>query len=136
MSNRFYFQFCFLNSRCIALHLLVGLLFVVFEKCVSIFRLGCLVYLAFVLQTFDTLRLYSVFGFQCTMLLTVLSVIRNNNSMLFSLITGKTSCLYKSFRFVFILIRQPPALPCRLQHSTIGRLSLNLRVRDENGCVP
>ena len=35
-----------------------------------------------------------------------------------------------------ILIRQPPALPCRLQHSTIGRLSLNLRVRDENGCVP
>ena len=31
---------------------------------------------------------------------------------------------------------QPPALPCRLQHSTIGRLSLNHRVRDENGCVP
>ena len=35
-----------------------------------------------------------------------------------------------------ILFWQPPALPCRLQHSTIGRLSLNLRVRDENGCVP
>ena len=35
-----------------------------------------------------------------------------------------------------ILIRQPPALPCRLQHSTIGRLGLNLRVRDENGCLP
>ena len=35
-----------------------------------------------------------------------------------------------------VLIRQPPALPCRLQHSTIGRLSLNHRVRDENGCVP
>ena len=33
-------------------------------------------------------------------------------------------------------IRQPPALPYRLQHSTIGRLSLNHRVRDENGCVP
>ena len=36
----------------------------------------------------------------------------------------------------FLLFRQPPALPCRLQHSTIGRLSLNLRVRDENGCFP
>ena len=35
-----------------------------------------------------------------------------------------------------INIRQPPALPYRLQHSTIGRLSLNHRVRDENGCVP
>ena len=35
-----------------------------------------------------------------------------------------------------ILIWQPPALPCRLQHSIIGRLRLNLRVRDENGCVP
>ena len=33
-------------------------------------------------------------------------------------------------------IRQPPALPCRLQHSTIGRLGLNHRVRDGNGCVP
>ena len=35
-----------------------------------------------------------------------------------------------------ILIRQPPALPHRLQCSTIGRLSLNRRVRDENGCFP
>ena len=33
-------------------------------------------------------------------------------------------------------IRQPPALPCRRQHSTIGRLGLNHRVRDGNGCVP
>ena len=35
-----------------------------------------------------------------------------------------------------MIIWQPPALPCRLQHSTIGRLSLNRRVRDGNGCVP
>ena len=35
-----------------------------------------------------------------------------------------------------ILIRQPPAFPHRLQCSIIGRLSLNLRVRDENGCFP
>ena len=33
-------------------------------------------------------------------------------------------------------LRQPPAFPHRLQCSIIGRLSLNLRVRDENGCVP
>ena len=33
-------------------------------------------------------------------------------------------------------IWQPPALPYRLQYSTIGRLRLNHRVRDENGCVP
>ena len=35
-----------------------------------------------------------------------------------------------------ILIWQPPTLPSRLQLSTIGRLSLNHRVRDENGCAP
>ena len=34
------------------------------------------------------------------------------------------------------LIWQPPALPHRLQCSTIGRLGLNRRVRDGNGCVP
>ena len=31
---------------------------------------------------------------------------------------------------------QPPTLPCRLQQSTIGRLGLNRRVRDGNGCIP
>ena len=46
--------------------------------------------------------------------------------------------LYKtSSRMVFLnRFRHPPALPCRLQHSTIGRLGLNLRVRDGNGCDP
>ena len=34
------------------------------------------------------------------------------------------------------LIWRPPALPHRLQCSTIGRLGLNRRVRDGNGCVP
>ena len=32
--------------------------------------------------------------------------------------------------------RQPPALPCRLRHSTIGRPGLNRRVRDGYGCAP
>ena len=33
-------------------------------------------------------------------------------------------------------IWQPPALPYRLQYSIIGRLRLNHRVRDVNGCFP
>ena len=37
---------------------------------------------------------------------------------------------------VFFLIWRPPALPHRLQCSTIGRLRLNRRVRDGNGCFP
>ena len=37
---------------------------------------------------------------------------------------------------IFLGTGQPPALPCRLQHSTIGRSGLNHRVRDGNGCVP
>ena len=36
----------------------------------------------------------------------------------------------------FSLIRRPPALPHRLQCSTIGRSGLNRRVRDGNGCFP
>ncbi len=34
------------------------------------------------------------------------------------------------------LIRRPPILPHRLQCSTFGRLGLNRRVRDGNGCDP
>ena len=36
----------------------------------------------------------------------------------------------------FLLFWQPPALPHRLQCSTIGRLSLNSRVRDGYACLP
>ena len=36
----------------------------------------------------------------------------------------------------FLIVWQPPALPHRLQCSTIGRLRLNHRVRDGYGCVP
>ena len=41
-----------------------------------------------------------------------------------------------SYAPFFSFIRQPPALPYRLQYSTIGRLSLNLRVRDGYACFP
>ena len=36
----------------------------------------------------------------------------------------------------FSRIWRPPALPRRLQRSTIGRPGLNRRVRDGNGCFP
>ena len=46
------------------------------------------------------------------------------------------SCrLLHGMSFLF-LIRRPPALPHRLQCSTIGRPGLNRRVRDGNGCFP
>ena len=41
-----------------------------------------------------------------------------------------------SYKPIFFLIWQPPTLPHRLQCSTIGRLRLNRRVRDGNGCFP
>ena len=44
---------------------------------------------------------------------------------------------YFYFNVLFLfLIRQPPAFPCRLQHSIIGLPGLNHRVRDGYGCVP
>ena len=61
-----------------------------------------------------------------------LSVIKNQN-LFWSLITGKDQFI--SFFKLFIIWR-PPALPHRLQCSTIGRLRLNRRVRDGNGCFP
>ena len=60
--------------------------------------------------------------------LTVLPVMKKQN-FFYSFITAKTYLFFKG-------IWQPPALPYRLQHSTIGRLGLNHRVRDENGCGP
>ena len=44
-------------------------------------------------------------------------------------------CIYYQHLFFFI-IWQPPILPYRYQYSTFGRLRLNRRVRDGNGCFP
>ena len=46
--------------------------------------------------------------------------------------------LIKSFKRNLFFFFNPaaPALPCRLQHSTIGLLGLNHRVRDGYGCFP
>ena len=47
----------------------------------------------------------------------------------------KLPCIYIKLD-IFYLIRQPPILPYRYQYSIVGRLGLNRRVRDGNGCVP
>ena len=39
-------------------------------------------------------------------------------------------------KYYFLKNRQPPTFPYRRQHSIIGRLRLNHRVRDGNGCFP
>ena len=52
-------------------------------------------------------------------------------------LTYRCLFLYEQVPHLFFsLIRRPPALPHRLQCSTIGRLRLNRRVRDGNGCFP
>ena len=47
-----------------------------------------------------------------------------------------TLVFYINIQLSSFQIWQPPTLPHRLQCSTIGRLSLNHRVRDGNGCLP
>ena len=43
---------------------------------------------------------------------------------------------YNPLSVFFFLIWQPPTFPHRFQCSIIGRISLNHRVRDGNGCFP
>ena len=70
-----------------------------------------------------------VFSFVCSLLGVGLSGLEPPTSRLSGVRSNQLS--YKP-----IGIRQPPAFPCRLQHSIIGRLGLNLRVRDGYGCFP
>ena len=72
----------------------------------------------------DSFFLYSVFKEQFRLL---------TCSHLKPLLFGQKPQSLYVFSF---LIRQPPTLPYRLQYSTIGRLSLNLRVRHGYGCLP
>ena len=46
------------------------------------------------------------------------------------------SIFFITLILLFYLIWQPPTFPYRLQHSIIGRLSLNFRVRDVYACFP
>ena len=46
------------------------------------------------------------------------------------------TCVIMETGLLPYMLRRPPALPCRLQHSTIGRMGLNRRVRYGYGCFP
>ena len=98
--------------------------------------LGCLE-LLLLKEYFQLSLLYEVFNVQLTFKTFALSVIRNLN-LLKVLITGKTSLYMKTSKNLLssFLIWQPPTFPYRLQYSIIGRLSLNHRVRDVDGCFP
>ena len=101
-------------SSCIALHSLFSasswLLFSRMSSCLDFFLL---------------LSLYSVFKehFQ-------LSYSRPKPPVFSERLGRHTTLWLSSF------IRRPPILPCRLQHSTFGRLRLNRRVRYGYGCSP
>ena len=112
------------------------------------------------------IQLISICSFQGTFLLTEVYQSSGNSMCLASLITGKNqfinstslldrvntsvfagfafpsahwdmSVLCKTLPGLFLWVTwHPPALPYRLQHSTIGRSCLNRRVRDGNGCFP
>ena len=72
--------------------------------------------------------------FVCSFQGTCLTDVISHSNTKDSFVLG--SLIKSSKRNLFFLIRQPPALPCRLQHSTIGLLGLNHRVRDGYGCFP
>ena len=81
----------------------------------------------------------SVCSFQCTIFYSCWLFLISHYMLKFLLTSNHWSNqhLCKTFSWMIsFLIRQPPALPCRLQHSTMGRLGLNHRVRDVDGCFP
>ena len=88
-------------------------------------HLGCLVKY---LLVFNNICLYAVFKVHVWLMLSVIQIQNwfSIRSQFCTRIADK----------IFFTIRQPPALPCRLQHSTIGLLGLNHRVRDGYGCFP
>ena len=125
--NRQVFRSKFIVVLCISFH-----------RCTSrwTFFLGCLYLLSIryfhILigaENFDC----SVFGFQGTNLKQLpVSVEMKGFEPLTPCLQGRCSPNWA----IPPLIRRPPILPCRLQHSTFGRSGLNRRVRDENGCYP
>ena len=78
--------------------------------------------------------MYAVFKVQCWLMFYQPSE-RKITFSLRSLVKPASILIRISPGFLFLIWR-PPALPHRLQCSTIGRLGLNRRVRDGNGCVP
>ena len=105
--------------------------------CYYLWCLACLPF--FFSEELLTVRLlfisyHSIWSFQGTCSLVVLCTA---NTVVYQPIETKMIFDLKSLvKFLFFKIRHPPAFPCRLQHSIIGRLGLNHRVRDVDGCFP
>ena len=70
----------------------------------------------------------------CSLILPMPSVVWCPGASLQKVRSPKASPVHSLFRS--LQVWQPPALPHRLQCSTIGRLGLNHRVRDGYGCFP
>ena len=63
--------------------------------------------------------------------------IRTLDPLLARQVLSQLSYTPKAFAFNFLKnVWHPPIFPCRYQQSIFGRLSLNRRVRDGNGCFP
>ena len=104
--------------------------------------LGCLEYLTIELLTFNRIlfkfkeyfiNYLSVWSFQGT-----LAIIFNSQWRRWDSNSWPPACKAGALPTELRphIIWQPPTVPCRLQHSIIGRLSLNHRVRDVDGCFP
>ena len=78
--------------------------------------------------------MYAVFKVQCWLMF--YQPFKKKISFLLKSLVKPASILIRISPVFLFLIWRPPALPHRLQCSTIGRPGLNHRVRDENGCVP
>ena len=95
-------------------------------------------YLTFVYQGYliSLIKLYMYAVFKLRYWLNFYQSYKRKNLFLLISLVKPASIFIRHLSVVFFLIRQPPALPHRLQCSTIGRLRLNRRVRDGNGCFP
>ena len=78
--------------------------------------------------------MYAVFKVQCWLMF--YQPFKKKISFLLKSLVKPASILIRISPVFLFLIWRPPALPHRLQCSTIGRLGLNRRVRDGNGCFP
>ena len=76
--------------------------------------------------------MYAVFKVQCWLMF--YQPFKKKISFLLKSLVKPASILIRISPVFLFLIWRPPALPHRLQCSTIGRLGLNRRVRDGNGC--
>ena len=130
----------FIGSQCQGIH---PTLFILNQRCLSFDKLlrfeviALTSFLRFFSLRLQHLRVaprmschcYDFFVFLCVVFNVLLTDLISHHIYLLWYIWLLIMCL-------FLLIWQPPTFPYRHQHSIIGRLSLNNRVRDVYGCFP